>query len=147
MRGFLGLAGYYRKFVQNSGLIAPPLTRLLKKEAFVWSPEASEAFAWLKHALSTRPMLRLLDFSAKFMIDYDASGSGFGAVLHQGDRPIAFFSRPIAPCYAKLAAYERELIGLVKAVCHWRPYLWGRSFTVRTDHYSLKYLLFFEKTQ
>lgn len=75
------------------------------------------------------------------MVDCDASGSGVGAVLHQGERPIAFFSRAVASHHAKLAAYERELIGLVKAVRHWRPYLWGRAFTIRTDHYSLKFLL------
>ena len=61
--------------------------------------------------------------------------------MHQGYGALAFFSRPLAPHHAKLAAYERELIGLVKAVRHWRPYLWGRTFLVRTDHYSLKYLL------
>jgi len=83
----------------------------------------------------------LLDFSSAFVVECDASGSGFGAVLHQGGGPIAFFSRPIAPRHAKLAAYERELIGLVQAVKHWRPYLWGREFVVRTDHHSLKFLL------
>ena len=62
-------------------------------------------------------------------------------MLHQGTGAIAFFSRAIAPRHAKLAAYERELIGLVQAVKHWRPYLWGREFVVRTDHQSLKYLL------
>lgn len=74
-------------------------------------------------------------------MECDALGSGFGAVLHQGTGPIAYFSRPIAPRHAPLAAYERELIGLVQAVRHWRPYLWGRSFIVKTDHYSLKFLL------
>ena len=75
------------------------------------------------------------------MIDCDASGVGFGAVLHQGGRPIAFFSKPVASHQAKLPAYERELIGLVFAIRHWRPYIWGRKFRVRTDHYSLKHLL------
>jgi len=56
-------------------------------------------------------------------------------------RPIGFFSRTIAPRHAKLAAYERELIGLVTTVKHWRPYLWGRTFLIRSDHYSLKYIL------
>lgn len=54
---------------------------------------------------------------------------------------VAYFSRPIAPRHRPLAAYEQELIGLVHAICHWRPYLWGRCFLVRTDHYSLKFLL------
>jgi hypothetical protein len=62
-------------------------------------------------------------------------------VLHQGDSALAFFSRPFAACHLKLAAYERELIGQVQAVCHWRPYLWGCHFTVQIDHYALKFML------
>jgi hypothetical protein len=81
------------------------------------------------------------DFARQFIVDCDASGVGFGAVLHQGDGPLAYFSRPFAARHLKLAAYEQELSGLVQAVRHWRPYLWGRSFQIRTDHYSLKYLL------
>ena len=141
LRGFLGLAGYYRHFIKDYGLIAAPLTRLLKKEGFLWDEAALSAFRALQTALSTAPVLHLPDFSTPFVVECDASGSGFGTVLHQGSGPIAFFSRPIAPRHAKLAAYERELIGLVQAVKHWRPYLWGREFLVRTDHHSLKFLL------
>ena len=141
LRGFLWLTGYYRKFIASYGAIASPLTSLLKKEAFSWSVDAERAFLDLKRVLMSAPLLQLPDFSLKFVVDCDASGSGFGAVLHQGDGAIAFFSRPVAAHHAKLPAYERELIGLVKAVRHWRPYLWGRPFTVRTDHWSLKFLL------
>ncbi|KAJ3684733.1 hypothetical protein LUZ61_013897 [Rhynchospora tenuis] len=141
LRGFLGLAGYYRKFIKNFGSIAVPLNKLLKKEGFQWSQPAEEAFQTLKTALQAAPSLQMPNFDNPFIVECDASGSGIGAVLHQGDRPLAFFSRPIPPHHAKLAAYERELIGLVKAIQHWRPYLWGRAFTVRTDHYSLKFLL------
>jgi transposase InsO family protein len=141
LRGFLGLAGYYRRFIRDYGSIAAPLTQLLRKDSFAWSPEAVTAFDALKNALSTAPVLQLPDFDKPFMVDCDASGSGFGAVLHQGDGALAFFSRPFAARHLKLAAYERELIGLVQAVRHWRPYLWGRHFIVRTDHYALKFLL------
>ena len=81
------------------------------------------------------------NFDELFMVDCDASGVGFGAVLHQEAGPIAFFSRPFAAHHLKLVAYEQELISLVQAVRHWRPYLWGRHFLIRTDHYSLKFLL------
>jgi hypothetical protein len=141
LRGFLGLSGYYRKFIAGYGEVAKPMTALLKKEAFKWSDEAESAFVQLKQALMTAPLLQMPDFSKRFVVDCDASGAGFGAVLHQGDGAIAFFGRAVALHHQKLPAYERELIGLVKVVCHWRPYLWGRAFTVRTDHYSLKFIL------
>jgi len=95
----------------------------------------------LQRALTTAPVLQLPAFDRDFIVECDASGSGFGAVLHQGAGLIAFFSKTIAPRHAKLAAYERELIGLVQAVRHWRPYLWGRRFVVRTDHRSLRFIL------
>lgn len=106
VRGFLGLAGYYRRFIQDYGLIAAPLTRLLK-EGFLWDESVLAAFRALQTTLSIAPV-HLPDFSAPFIVECDASGSGFGAVLHQGSGAIAFFSRPITPYHAKLAAYERE---------------------------------------
>ena len=104
--------------IHNYRIIAAPLTALLKKEAFRWSDDATAAFDALKAALTSAPVLQLPDFSSEFVVDCDAFGSGFGAVLHQGQGPIAFFSRTVAPQHAKLAAYERELIGLVQAVRH-----------------------------
>lgn len=141
LRGFLGLTGYYRRFIHNYGVIAAPLTALLKRDAFIWSDAATAAFEELKTVLTTAPVLQLPDFTALFVVDCDASGTGFGVVLHQGQGPIAFFSKAVAPQHSKLAAYERELIGLVQAVRHWRPYLWTAEFIVRTDHCSLKHLL------
>jgi hypothetical protein len=86
-------------------------------------------------------VLQLPNFSVPFIVECDASGSSFGAVLHQGDGQLAYFSKAIAPRHASLAAYERELIGLVQTVRHWRPYLWGHAFVIKTDHYNLKFLL------
>ena len=137
----MGLSGYYRKFIQDYGVISAPLTQLLKKTGFGWNETATEAFLTLKKSLSESPVLALPDFTKEFVVECDASGSGIGAVLQQDGHPIAFFSRTLAVRHVKLAAYERELIGLSKAVLHWRPYLWGRRFLIRTDHYSLKYLL------
>jgi hypothetical protein len=141
LRGFLGLTGYYRKFIAGYGTIAAPLTALLKRESFHWTPEAAEAFTLLKQALITAPFLQMPDFTRRFIVDCGASGVGFGAVLHQGEGAIAFFSRPVAPHHQKLPAYEWELIVLVKAVRYWRPYLWGRPFTFQTNHYNLKFIL------
>jgi hypothetical protein len=99
------------------------------------------SFQQLKHVLSTAPVLQIPNFNKPFLVECNSSSIGFGAILHQGNGPIAFFSHLIAPRHAKLAAYERELIGLVIAVKHWRPYLWGRTFLIRSGHYSLKYIL------
>jgi hypothetical protein len=141
LRGFLGLAGYYRKFIREFGLIAAPLTRLLRRDAFTWDDDAKAAFEALKGALTSGSVLQMPDFSKPFVVDCDASGVGFGAVLHQTAGPLAYFSKPFVTRHLKLAAYERELIGLVQAMRQWRPYLWGCHFRVRTDHYSLKFLL------
>jgi hypothetical protein len=127
VRGFLGLTGYYQKFIRLYGDIATPLTQLLKCDAFHWTSVANTTFEALKVALTTTPVLQLPDFTRAFIVDCDASGSGMGAILHQGEGPLAFFSRAMQPHHAKLVVYERELIDLVKVVCHWRPYLWTRS--------------------
>ena len=90
-----------------------PLTRLLRHDAFAWDDEATAAFKALKGALMTGPVLQMPDFDRPFVVDCDASDAGFNVMLHQGEGPLAFFSRPFALCHLKLAAYERELIGLV----------------------------------
>ena len=118
VRGFLGLAGYYRKFVKDFGAIAAPLTALLKKEGFTWNEAAAAAFVALKTAITTAPVLALPDFEQPFIVECDASTHGFGAVLLQDQHPIAFFSRPAAPRHQSLAAYEREQIGFVLAIHH-----------------------------
>ena len=92
-------------------------------------------------ALCSTPVLQLLDFTQKFVIETDASGAGMGAVLLQEEKPIAFFSNKFPSHLTKASAYIRELHALVEAVRKWRQYLLGAHFTIRTDHRSLKELL------
>lgn len=108
---------------------AAPLTRLLRQDAFQWDDEVTAASEGLKAALTTCPVLQMPDFDKVFVVDCDTLGAGFGVVLHQGVGPLSYFHRPFVAHHLKLAAYEHELIGLVQAVRHWRPYLWGAPFS------------------
>ncbi|KAD7476958.1 hypothetical protein E3N88_00094 [Mikania micrantha] len=113
LRGFLGLTGCYRKFIQFYGSIARPLTDLTKKNAFLWSNQAQEAFTNLKNALISAPVLALPNFSLPFMIECDASGRGIGVVLTQQNKPIAYFSKGLSDKNLAKSAYEREMMALV----------------------------------
>jgi len=141
VRGFLGLTGYYCKFVKDYGSIAAHLTALLRREGFSWNEDDTAAFTALKTTITTVPVLALPDFAKPSMVECDASTYGFSMVLLKERHPVAFFSRPVAPRHRSPTAYERELIGLVLALRHWRLYLWGRRFIVKTDYYSLKFHL------
>jgi len=96
LRGFLGLTGYYRRFIHNYGKLARPLTQLLKKGNFTWTEAGTWALEQLKEALTTTLILSLPNFSKQFCIECDAYGKGIGAVLSQDKKPITFFSKALA---------------------------------------------------
>jgi len=116
LRSFLGLAGYYRKFVRHFGIVSRPLTNLLKKGTlFVWTSEHDSAFATLKSFLSTAPVLALPNFAVPFAIETDACDSGVGAVLIQRGHPLAFISKALGPRTRGLSTYEKEYLAFLVA--------------------------------
>lgn len=141
LRSFLGLANYYRRFIQGYSIIARPLTNLLKKDGFLWNLEATAAFDNLKAALMHTPVLALPNFDKDFVVETDASNTGIGAVLMQESHPICYISRALGPRHQGLSVYEKELLAVVHAVQTWSSYLTHRPFIIKTDQKSLKYLL------
>lgn len=137
LRGFLGLTGYYRKFVQNYSIITKPLTQLLTKKGFQWTHEATTAFNQLKTAMISTPVLALPDFGLPFTIETDACDSGVGAVLMQRGHPIAYMSKALGIMNSKLSIYEKEFLAVIMAIDKWRQYLQIQPFTILTDHKSL----------
>ncbi|GJT02811.1 retrotransposon-related protein [Tanacetum coccineum] len=113
--GFLGLTGYYRRFIKNFAIVAVPL--------------------------SQAPILVLPNFEDMFIVEADASNVGISAVLMQNGKPLSYFSRKLGPLMRLAATYQKELFAVVEAVYKWRQYLLGRCFTIRTDHMSLKELM------
>ncbi|CAM8905351.1 unnamed protein product [Rhodiola kirilowii] len=121
--------------------LAAPLKDLLRKDAYVWTEHAIQAFVALKKALVSTPIFALPNFTATFVVQTDASGSGMGAVLTQHGHPVAYFSKRFPPTLQRSSAYNRELCAVAWAVCKWRPYLLGRRFIIQTDHQPLRTIL------
>jgi hypothetical protein len=123
LRGFLRLTGYYRKFVRGYGIIAKPLTQLLKKKSFEWSPTADKTFSTLKSAMMCTPVLALPNFKEPLTIETDACIYGVGAVLMQKGQPVAFLGKALGEKRKHLSIYDKEFLALLMAVEKWRQYV------------------------
>lgn len=145
IRSFLGLAGYYRRFVKDFSQIASPMTELLHNDRkFEWRSEQQQSFDALKAAISSAPVLIVADDTQPYVVTTDASGFAIGATLSQdqgnGLQPIAFMSRKMNSAEQNYPVHEQELLAVVSALKEWRHYLHGRKFRIITDHQSLRYL-------
>jgi hypothetical protein len=141
IRSFLGLDGYYRMFILDFSKIVKSITELLKNDVkFQWSPKCNEAFEQLKVLLSTAPVLGQPDIEKPFDVYCDASGIGFGCVLMQDGRVIAYASRQLRRHEEHYPTHDLELATIVHARKIWRRYLLGNICHIYTDHNSLKYI-------
>jgi hypothetical protein len=141
IRSFLGLVGYYHRFIPDFSRIAKPMTELLKKGVkFVWSEVCEKAFPILRQHLTSAPVLVQPDNSKPFEVFYDVSGTGLGCVLMQEGRVIAYASRALRPHEINYPTHDLELAAVVQALKIWRHYLMGNHCNIFTDHKSLKYI-------
>lgn len=146
IKGFLGLIGYYRRFIPDFARLTKPLTACLKKGAKIsLTPDYVQCFEHCKTLLVNDPILQYPDLSKDFILTTDASNVALGAVLSQGsigsDRPVAYASRTLNDSELNYSTIEKELLAIVWATKYFRPYLFGRKFKVVTDHKPLQWLL------
>ena len=145
IKSFLGLLGYYRKFIPDFAKITKPMTSCLKKRAkIVLNSDYRQCFETCKELLTNEPILQYPDFSLPFNLTTDASQFAIGAVLSQGtpskDKPVAFASRTLNQSEQNYSTIERELLAIVWGTKYFRPYLYGQKFTIFTDHKPLHWL-------
>jgi hypothetical protein len=141
VRSFLGLAGFYRRFVKDFSTIAAPLHELTKKGVdFHFGKVHHESFDALKDKLTHAPLLQLPNFDKTFELECDASGIGIGGVLMQDGKPVAYFSEKITGPVLNYSTYDKELYALVRSLETWRHYLLPKEFVIHSDHESLKYI-------
>ena len=142
VRSFLGLAGYYRRFVRGFSVIASPLTKLLRKGIkFEWTAKCQNSFEQLKGMLVEAPVLTQPTPGKEYTLYSDASCIGLGCVLMQDGKVVAYASRQLKPHEQSYPTHDLELAAVVFALKIWRHYLYGEKCRIYTDHKSLKYLL------
>jgi hypothetical protein len=141
VRSFMGLAGYYRWFVEGFSKIENPIMELQKKnKKFVWTEKCAEAFRRLKELLTTTLILKVLDMDADFLVCIDTSKEGLGGVLMKDERVIAYILRKLRRHEENYMMHDLELLAIVYALKVWRHYLVGRKFELKTDHYGLQHI-------
>jgi hypothetical protein len=141
IQSFLGLAGYYRRFIKDFSKIAKPLTKLLEKnKAFEWTKECQASFEELKKRLTSSPVLVLPDLTKKFDIYCDASCQGLGSVLMQEGQVVCYASHQLRKHEENYPTHDLELAAVVHALKIWRHYLIGHQCEIYSDHKSLKYI-------
>ena len=152
LKQFMGLASYYRRFVQGFAQVAAPLNALTEKtKTWEWTAECNGAFLELKKRLVSAPILVMPCFYHKFILDTDASGEGLGAVLSQSvdgqERVVAYASKTLSKTERRYCATRRELLAVVWATQHFQPYLYGCGFLLRSDHSALQWLHSFKEPE
>jgi hypothetical protein len=141
VRSFMGLVGYYRRFIAEFSRIAHPITSLQRKEkTFQWTEECEKSFQRLKQLLTNAPILRIVDPNMDFMVCTDVCKEGLGGVLSHNGFVICYESRKLKENEKNYATNDLELTTIIHALRKWIHYLMGRRFELRTDHNSLKYL-------
>jgi hypothetical protein len=141
IRNFLGLAGYYRRFIKNFSKIAKPVIELLKSNMpYVWSDKCEASFKELTTFLTTTPVLTLPDASKDFMVYCDASRQGLGCVLMQGGKVVSYASRQLQKHEENYPTHDLELAAVIHVLKIWRHYLMGNKCDIYIDHKSLKYI-------
>ena len=152
LRSFLGFCSYYRRFIFRFSEIARPLHKLTEKGVRLkWTEDCSTAFFQLKSKLITTPILAHPDFSKSFILDVDICDQSIGAVISQKideeEYAIAYASRTLSKTERQYCVTRKELLALVTFVKHFKHYLYGQKFLVRTDHSSLKWLMNFKNPE
>jgi hypothetical protein len=141
IRSFLGLAGYYRRFIKGFSTLVIPMTRLLKKDVpFVWNEKCEKSFQELKKRFMTAPVLCLPEEGKTYALYTDASNEGLGVVLMQDWKVIAYASQKLKPHKVNYPMHDLELAAIVFALKKWRHYLYRVEYEAFTDHKSLKYI-------
>jgi hypothetical protein len=129
VRSFLGLAGFYRRFVKDLSIITAPLNALTKKGVpFSWSTTQENEFTMLKDKLTHAPLLQLPNFNKTFELECDASGIGLGGILLQDGKPVSYFSEKLSGPVLNYSTYDKKLYALVRTLEIWQHYLWPKEF-------------------